>query len=118
MSASVEMLLGGIFMFAVSALKGEFRHVHWVPATAYAFLYLVVFGAMIGFVSFIYALAKLSSSTVSLYAYINPVIAVWLGSLLLHEEIGWSTIGATIVILVESGLCGKSRRERRWRCAR
>ena len=87
-------------MFAVSAFKGEFSHVHWMPATTFAFLYLVVFGSMIGFVSFIYALAKLPSSTVSLYAYINPVIAVWLGSLLLHEEIGWSTIAATIVILI------------------
>ena len=100
MNASVEMLLGGLFMFAVSWFKGEFSHVHWVPATTFAFLYLVVVGSMIGFVSFIYALAKLPSSTVSLYAYINPVIAVWLGSLLLHEELGWSTIGATIVILI------------------
>lgn len=100
MNAAMEMILGGIFMMAVSGIKGEYGHVHWNHHTALAFLYLVVFGSMIGFVSFIYALAKLPSSTVSLYAYINPVIAVWLGSLILNEEIGWTTIAATVVILI------------------
>ena len=99
MNASVEMLLGGIFLCIIAGFKGEFSKVRWEPAGTIAFIYLIVFGAMIGFVSFIYALSKLPSSTVSMYAYINPVIAVWLGWLLLHEEVNWSTLAATLVIL-------------------
>lgn len=100
MSAAIEMLLGGLFLCVIAAFKGEFSKVYWAPDTLFAFLYLIVIGSMIGFVSFIYALAKLPSSTVSLYAYINPVIAVWLGSLVLHEEVGMNTIAATVVILI------------------
>jgi drug/metabolite transporter (DMT)-like permease len=112
MNAAVEMLLGGIFMCGLAAVKGDFSRVHWTHETAVAFAYLIIFGSMIGFVSFIYALDKLPSSTVSLYAYINPVIAVWLGSLLLHEEVGWSTIAATIVILIGMWLVRREPRRR------
>jgi len=54
---------------------------------------------MVGYACYIYALAKLPSSLVSLYAYINPVIAVWLGWLLLKEDVSWLTLVATAVIL-------------------
>jgi drug/metabolite transporter (DMT)-like permease len=72
-----------------------------------------VVGALIGYVCYIYALSKLPSSLVSVYAYINPVIAVWLGWLILNEEVTLITLLATIVILCGVWLVrGKSRAEK------
>ncbi len=61
--------------------------------------YLVVFGSIIGYGSYIYALDKLSPAIVSMYAYINPVVAVFLGWLVLDERFDFLMILATIVIL-------------------
>ncbi len=99
MNAAMEMLFGGLFLVILAYLKGDFAVVRWNRESAIAFAYLIVFGGMIAFACFTYALSKLPSSLVSLYAYINPTIAVWLGWLILKEEVTRFTILATIVIL-------------------
>lgn len=98
-SAALQMIFGGLFLLIVAALKGDFYAVRWERTGILAFLYLTFIGAMIGYACYIYALSKLPSSLVSLYAYINPVIAVWLGWLLLKEDVSWLTLVATAVIL-------------------
>jgi len=60
----------------------------------------MVFGSLIGYSAYIYALAKLPTATVSTYAYINPVIAVILGWLVLDERLDWIVVLATVVILL------------------
>ncbi len=99
MNASLEMLFGGLFLLVLAYLKGDFHAVNWNRESFIAFLYLIFFGGMVAFACFTYALSKLPSSLVSLYAYINPVIAVWLGWLILKEEVTSITILATFVIL-------------------
>jgi len=99
MNASMEMLFGGFFLCIIAFFKGDFGHVRYDQSSLIAFIYLIVVGGMIGFACFIYALDKLPNSIVSLYAYINPLIAVWLGWLILHEEVTWHTLAATAVIL-------------------
>lgn len=103
-SASLQMLLGGIFLLIIAFFKGDFQNVRWETSSAIAFVYLITFGAMVAFAAFTYSLSKLPSSFVSLYAYINPVIAVWLGWLILKEEITHVTLLATAVILCGSWL--------------
>jgi drug/metabolite transporter (DMT)-like permease len=98
-SASMQMIFGGIFLCVIAWIKGDFQNVSFRADSLIAFLYLIVFGAMVGYLCFVYALSKLPSSMVSLYAYINPVIAIWLGWLILSEPIKWTTIAATAVIL-------------------
>jgi drug/metabolite transporter (DMT)-like permease len=98
-SAALQMVFGGLFLLIVATVKGDFRPIHWEISGLIAFAYLVIFGALIGYACYIYSLAKLPSSLVSLYAYINPVIAVWLGWLLLKESVSWLTLVATAVIL-------------------
>ena len=84
-TTALQMLAGGAMMIAIGALRGELPHLYFSPRTAIALLYLSTFGAIGGFVAYTYALRHLEVSFVSLYAYINPVIAVALGVSLLGE---------------------------------
>jgi drug/metabolite transporter (DMT)-like permease len=93
------MMFGGAMLLVLAAFKGDFHEVHWDKNGLISFVYLTLFGAMLGYACYMHALAKLPSSLVSLYAYINPVIAVWLGWVILDENVSRSTVVATAVIL-------------------
>jgi drug/metabolite transporter (DMT)-like permease len=82
-----QMLAGGMIMMAAATVLGEWPHLYFTTRTTIALVYLSTVGAVGGFVSYTYALRHLPVSFVSLYAYINPVIAVALGVLLLHESL-------------------------------
>ena len=84
-SAALQMLAGGAMMAIIGAARGELSHVHFTVTTASALVYLSTVGAIGGFVAYTYALRHLAISFVSLYAYINPVIAVALGVTLMGE---------------------------------
>ena len=74
------------------------RSLFFTTRTTVALLYLSTIGAVGGFVAYTYALRHLPVSFVSLYAYINPVIAVALGVLVLHEPFTWRmAIAAALV---------------------
>jgi drug/metabolite transporter (DMT)-like permease len=107
-NASLQMIFGGIFLTILAWFKGDFAHVYFRTDTLIAFLYLIIFGALLAYVCYIYALSRLSSSIVSIYAYINPVIAVWLGWLILKERVSILTIFATAIILSGVWLVRKS----------
>jgi drug/metabolite transporter (DMT)-like permease len=98
-NASLQMIFGGIFLFFLAWFKGDFSRVVFRTDTLLAYLYLIIFGAIIGYAAYAYALNKLPASLVSIYAYVNPVIAVWLGWLILHEQVTILTIMATAIIL-------------------
>ena len=80
-----QMIAGGLMMLAIASAQGEWSTFHVSARSATAFLYLTTVGAVGGFVAYTYALRHLPVSLVSLYAYINPVIAVALGVALLGE---------------------------------
>ncbi|HSE41142.1 MAG TPA: EamA family transporter [Acidobacteriota bacterium] len=107
-NASLQMIFGGIILTIFAWIKGDFAHVYFRTDTLIAFLYLIIFGALLCYVCYIYALSRLSSSIVSIYAYINPVIAVWLGWLILKENVTFLTIIATAIILCGVWLVRKS----------
>lgn len=81
-----QMLAGGVIMTFAGTVLGEWSHLSFTTETTLALLYLATVGAIGGLVAYNYALRHLPVSFVSLYAYINPVIAVALGVLLLHES--------------------------------
>ena len=84
-TTAAQMLAGGVMMLAIGTATGEWRVLHFVPRTTTALVYLATVGAIGGFVAYTYALRHLPISLVSLYAYINPVIAVALGAAFLGE---------------------------------
>jgi drug/metabolite transporter (DMT)-like permease len=84
-STAYQMLAGGLMMMAAGTIRGEWSELFFTSRTAASFVYLSTLGAIGGFVAYTYALRHLPVSLVSLYAYINPIIAVTLGALLLSE---------------------------------
>jgi drug/metabolite transporter (DMT)-like permease len=88
----------GNFIFAV--LNGDFAHVTWTARSLGAVVYLVVCGSWVGYTSYIWLLKHVPTSKVSTYAYVNPVIAVILGWLILHERVDrYILAGSTVVVL-------------------
>jgi Permeases of the drug/metabolite transporter (DMT) superfamily len=85
-TTAFQMLAGGVILTAAGTVLGEWPHLSFTRQTALALIYLSTVGAIGGFVAYTYALRHLAVSFVSLYAYINPVIAVALGVLFLHES--------------------------------
>ena len=88
-TTAFQMLAGGLIMTGVGSLRGEWSALFFTSRTFLALVYLATVGAIGGFVAYTYALRHLPVSFVSLYAYINPVIAVALGVLVLHEPFTW-----------------------------
>ena len=76
-------------MLLAGTLHGEWTHFGVSTTSAIAFAYLTTIAGIGGFASYTYALRHLPVSLVSLYAYINPVIAVTLGVLVLGERFTW-----------------------------
>jgi drug/metabolite transporter (DMT)-like permease len=85
-ATAVQITLGGGILMVVATLTGEWTSVAPTARSLMAVLHLVVVGTFVGYVCYVYALKHLPVSIVSLYAYVNPVIAVILGSLLLGER--------------------------------
>lgn len=98
--AAVQMFFGGLFMLAIGTVSGEWSVISLTPRTASALVYLIVAGSLVAFAAYSYALRHLPISTVSLYTYVNPVIAVALGTLLLGEPFRVSMIVAALVIVI------------------
>jgi drug/metabolite transporter (DMT)-like permease len=86
-TAAFQMLFGGIVMLAVALVRNEPAALTFTARTAGALAYLTFVGAVAGFSAYAYALKHLPIATVSLYAYVNPVIAVLLGTLILSEPL-------------------------------
>jgi drug/metabolite transporter (DMT)-like permease len=97
-TAAFEMLFGGLALFGAAAVHHEYGSLTFSARSTAALAYLIVFGAVVGFTAYAYALKHLPVATVSLYAYINPVIAVFLGVLILNEPFGMRDIIAATVV--------------------
>jgi len=86
--AAFQMLFGGILLLLLGLVRGEWSALAFTARTFGALAYLTIFGAIAGFSAYAYALKHLPIAIVSLYAYVNPVIAVVLGTLVLQEPFG------------------------------
>jgi drug/metabolite transporter (DMT)-like permease len=94
-----EMIAAGIGNLAFAWVAGDAARVLWTTRGISATLYLVVCGSWIGYTAYIWLLGHVPTSKVATYAYINPVVAVFLGWLILHEPVnGYILMGSAIVI--------------------
>lgn len=100
MSAAVQMIVGGGVVALVGTALGEWQAWHLSPRGIGAIAYLVVFGSILGYSAYSYALRHASATIVGTYAYVNPVIAVLLGWLVLREPVTSRTFIAMGMILV------------------
>lgn len=98
-NAGLQMFFGGLLTLPFSFLFDDLSAVSWSPEAFYSLLYLILFGSIIAYASYSYALRKLPMTIVSLYAYVNPLVAVVLGWLVLNEKLN-TKIGLAILITV------------------
>jgi drug/metabolite transporter (DMT)-like permease len=99
LNAGLQMFFGGISLFPISLMFDDLSAVSWSPEAAYSMLYLIVFGSIIAYAAYSYSLRKLPMTIVSLYAYVNPLVAVVLGWLVLNEKLNlqiWAAILITV----------------------
>jgi drug/metabolite transporter (DMT)-like permease len=100
-SVGWQMFLSGLILTAVSYITGQHIPLAEIPMPAwYSITYLVVIGSIITFAAFIYALKRLPPAQASVYAYINPIVAVIIGALLNHEKLNMLIAGGTLVTLI------------------
>jgi drug/metabolite transporter (DMT)-like permease len=99
-TTALQMLLAGVMLLALGTALGEWKDLHFSARSATAFFYLATVGAIGGFTAYAYALKHLPMALVSLYAYINPIIAVVLGILILGEPFSARMGLAAAVVLV------------------
>jgi drug/metabolite transporter (DMT)-like permease len=103
MSAAAQMLTGGIQLFALAALTGEFSGFHAQAvsrAVWFCLIYLIIAGSIVGFTAYVWLLHHESPTKVGTYAYVNPVVAVALGYLIGKESVGPRTLLGTLLILI------------------
>ncbi len=101
-STAFQMLLGGGAMVVTGLLVGEAGDVDIGAFSARslgAFAYLIVFGSLLAYTAYTWLLQNAPISTVATYAYVNPVIAVALGALVLSEEITLTVLAGTVAIV-------------------
>lgn len=102
--SALQMMVAGLMMLAVATARSEWSDLAFTPRSLAAELYLTVFGSLIAYSAYVYALKHLPVSTVSLSAYVNPVIAVCLGALLLGEPFGPRVVVASATVLLGVGV--------------
>ncbi len=112
LASGMQLLCGGAALLALSAAAGEFGSLHLGQISTRSWLalgYLIVFGSIVAFSAYGIAVRVLPTATVATYAYVNPVIAVLLGTLILNEQLtpamlagGALIVGAVVLVVRRS----------------
>jgi drug/metabolite transporter (DMT)-like permease len=112
-AAALQMIAGGACMVLLGTAMGEWPHLSLNLRTGTMLVYLTLAGSVVAFAAYSYALRHMDIAIVSLYTYVNPVIAVVLGALILGEPfdlrmaVAAAVIAAGIVIVGPSGRAGR-----------
>ncbi len=95
-----QVLAAGVGNFAFALLNGDVSRVTWTASGLGAVAYLVVCGSWIGYTAYIFLLKHVPTSKVSTYAYVNPVVAVFLGWLILHERVDRFIVAGSVIVVL------------------
>jgi drug/metabolite transporter (DMT)-like permease len=106
-STALQMVFSGIMLLVAATAHGDWAHVSFTPRTIAAMLYLSIAGSLVAYSAYIYAIQHLPLQLVSLYAYINPMIAVALGTLLLNEPLSARILVAAALVLAGTWIVGR-----------
>jgi drug/metabolite transporter (DMT)-like permease len=98
-ATSYEMLFGGLMLLPI-ALATTHTHVsEFSGRSIFGFFYLVTFGSLVGFTAYVWLLDNAPIGRVATYAYVNPVVAIALGAIVLHESITWTMLAGAAIVL-------------------
>jgi drug/metabolite transporter (DMT)-like permease len=102
LASAMEMLTGGAMLIVLGFATGEYGDLHWKAISIRSgagLAYLIVFGSLVGFNAYIWLLRVVATARVSTYAYVNPLVAVFLGWALAGESVSMREILATVTIM-------------------
>jgi drug/metabolite transporter (DMT)-like permease len=99
LNAGLQMFFGGILLLPASLLFDDYSSLHWTDGAIYSLIYLIVFGSVIAYACYSYAIKKLPMTIVSLYAYINPLVAIFLGWMVLDEKFNFRIAIAMLITI-------------------
>jgi drug/metabolite transporter (DMT)-like permease len=98
-ATAYEMLAGGLLLLPIALATTHPHPSEFSGRSIFGFFYLVTFGSVVGYTAYVWLLDNAPIGRVATYAYVNPVVAIALGAIVLHESITWSiVVGATIVL--------------------
>jgi drug/metabolite transporter (DMT)-like permease len=98
-ASTMQMLFSGVMLLGLATAAGEWGALSFSTRSLAAMVYLTIVGSAIAYTAYVYAVGRLPISTVSLYAYINPIIAVALGAALLGEPFSTRIVIASALVL-------------------
>ena len=99
-NVGLQMLVAGFVLLVVCGFTGKYANLADTgQASWFALIYLVIFGSLLAYSAYVFAVSKLPAAQVSIYAYINPIVAVGLGWLLLQEKMNTNMILGTAITL-------------------
>ena len=100
-SLGLQMLISGVALFTFTNLTGNAVSLTQIPWQSWASIaYLILFGSLIAFICYLYALQNLPTEQASIYAYTNPIVAVLCGWIIFHEKISiYITLGGLVTLL-------------------
>jgi drug/metabolite transporter (DMT)-like permease len=112
-----EMIFAGLGHIVLSLVTGQYRHAVFTHRGMMAVLYLVIFGSLVGYSAYVWLLKHVPTPKVATYAYVNPIVAVFLGWLILHERIdvyigmGSAVIVVAVALVTTAQVHSQSREE-------
>ena len=112
LTTGMEMLGGSALLTIVGVLSGELSHVdvhHVSRASTFGLVYLITFGSLLGFTSYIWLLDKVSPARLGTYAYVNPIVAVLLGWAIAGERLSVRTAVAAAIVICAVALITTAR---------
>lgn len=103
-ASAIQMLASGTMLLTIATIGGEWTALQFTPRSLGALVYLTIAGSVVAYTAYLYTVAHLPLTTVSLYAYINPLIAVLLGAVLLDEPLSPRIAVASLLVLAGMAL--------------
>jgi len=114
-AAAIQMLAGSVWLGIVSIATGEPSHFDFAAISSRSFMawcYLIVAGSLIGFTTFVWLMKHSTPARVSTYAYVNPIVAVFLGWLIAHEAVGTRMFFAAAIIVAGVAIITASKNKK------
>lgn len=112
-NSGVQNFVPGVLLVLLGLALGEGKEFQLTTTGGLALLYLIVFGSIVGYTSYVYLLRHQPPAKASTYAYVNPVVAIFLGWLILDEPVTLRTVVAALVILAGVAIVQTSKMKKR-----
>src|SRR5439155_3974367 len=94
-----HMIIAGAVNMTIAIALGDLHRADWTKSSIWAIAYLVTGGSLLGFTAYVWLLEHVPTAKVATYAYVNPIVAVLLGALILHEKIdGYIIAGSAVIV--------------------